>query len=358
MITVVGAGPAGSFYASKVKHEDVHLFEEHKEVGKPVACTGILTDSVKSVIDIPKELVVSKINTFKMIAPNNKSLYVDLKKTNYVLDRAGFDQHLFHKAVDNGAIVHMGESFKGYKFIGKKQVVRTSKGYYRSDMLVGADGPRSSVAKAAGLYGEREFVFGFQARCKYPNLEPGVTVIPLNLGEFAWIVPEDDKIARVGVIGQLSPKLKADYRTLLKGAKVIEDQSGLIPLYNPKQRIKKKGEEVYLLGDAATQVKATTYGGIIYGLLAGQMLSEDPHKYERNFNKKLGRDLWISLKMREYMNKMSDAQANELIDIFQKKHNNEIIASHDRDFPSKFIVQLLMKEAKLWKIGFELFRKK
>jgi flavin-dependent dehydrogenase len=80
MILVIGAGPAGSHYAWKEKtlnKSDVHLFEEHKAVGKPVACTGILTDSVKSIIDIPKDLIVSKIDRFKIVAPNGKSIYID-----------------------------------------------------------------------------------------------------------------------------------------------------------------------------------------------------------------------------------------------------------------------------------------
>jgi digeranylgeranylglycerophospholipid reductase len=359
MITVVGAGPAGAFYASKEKNDEVVLFEEHKSVGTPVSCTGILTDSVFRVIDrIPKDIVISKIKTFKMIAPNNSELYIDLKKTNLVLDRAGFDKYLVNKAIDSGATLKLNERFLGYRKKGKSYIVKTSKNTYEASMLVGADGPRSPVAKAAGIYGNRKFVYGYQARCRFPNLEPGVTVIHMNLGEFSWIVPEDEKIARVGVIGADNRKLLSDYRILLGRAKVIGDQSGLIPLYNPGQALRKPGEEIYLLGDAATQVKATTYGGIIYGLLAGTYLADYRQGYERAFAKKLGKDLWISLKMREYMNRMSDEDANELVKIFSKKHNNEVIAGHDRDFPSKFIVQLLMKEAKLWKIGFSLLRKK
>ncbi len=359
MITVIGAGPAGSFYASKEKHADVHLFEEHAAVGCPVACTGILTDSVRSVVDIPKELVISKIDRFKIIAPNQKEMYVDLKKTNMVLDRAAFDQHLFHKAVDNGATVHLNERFLGYKNLGKKQYrVKTNKKSYDTSMLVGADGPYSSVAKAAGIFGNRQFVRGWQARCKYPGLEEGVTEIHLNLGEFSWVVPEDDKIARVGVIGADTKKLMADYKKLLGKSRIIEDQSGMIPVYNPKQQLRKGSENIFLLGDAATQVKATTYGGIIYGLLAGTYLAEDKEMYTSRFNSKLGKDLWISLKMRNLMNYMTDKQANELIEIFKKKENNDILAEHDRDFPSKFMVKLLMKEAKLWKLGFDIFKNK
>jgi flavin-dependent dehydrogenase len=357
MKSIIGAGPAGSYYASKVG-ASARLFEEHKKVGNPVACTGILTESIKRVTDFPKELIVSHIDQFKIIAPDGKATYIDLKKRNYVLDRAGFDQHLYQRAVDAGAKIHLGERFEGYKKTNTGYRIKTSKGCYDTSMIVGADGPRSSVARAAGMYGKRTFIKGWQARCRYPKLELGVTEIHLGLGEFSWVVPEDEHIARVGVIGDDTPRLRQDYAKLLGASKILEDQSGTIPLYNPKQQLRKPKENIFLLGDAATQVKATTYGGIIYGMIAGGYLGEDKETYESRFNQKLGKDLWISLKMREYMNAMDEEQSNRLIEIFQKKNNMEILAKNDRDFPSKFIVQLLMKETKLWKLGFDIFKNK
>ena len=223
-------------------------------------------------------------------------------------------------------------------------------------MIVGSDGPMSQVAKSANMFYNRKFIQGLQVRAKYPDLEEGTTIIHLNLGEFSWIVPEDDKIARIGVIGQNSKRLHADYHKLIKNADIIEHQSGIIPLYNPKQRLQK--DNISLIGDAATQVKATTYGGIIYGLYAGKYLAEDKNTYEKMFNKKLGKDLWLSLKMRELMNKMTEKQADELIKIFEKKTNSRILAENGRDFPSRFIVKLLMKETRLWNLGFQLLKNK
>ena len=53
---------------------------------------------------------------------------------------------------------------------------------------------------------------------------------------------------------------------------------------------------------------------------------------------------------------MTEEQADQLIEIFERDRNKQIISRHDRDFPSKFIVQLLMKEAQLWKLGFGLLK--
>jgi flavin-dependent dehydrogenase len=357
VIAVIGAGPAGCYYASLVKDREVHIFEDHDEVGMPVSCTGILTDSVRRVLgDVPEELVVSRIHRFKLVAPGGKSMYVDLDKVNMILDRAAFDRHLLQRALDNGATLHLGERFVDYARRGSAYEMRTNRGCYKAEMIVGADGPFSAGARAAGLYRRRTFVTGWQARCRYPGLEAGVTEIRLNLGEFSWIVPESESIARVGVIGPDGPSLRRDYAALLGSSQVLEDQSGMIPVHDPRQRLRKRGENVFLIGDAATQVKATTYGGIIYGLLAAQYLAENRDGYERRMHAKLGRDLWISLQMREFMNAMTEEQADELIDIFERERNSQIIARHDRDFPSRFIVQLLMKEAQLWKLGFGLLK--
>ena len=93
MIAVIGAGPAGCYYASLVRDREVHIFEDHDQAGMPVSCTGILTDSVRGVIgDIPGELVVSRISRFKLVAPGGKAMYVDLDKVNMMLDCAAFDR--------------------------------------------------------------------------------------------------------------------------------------------------------------------------------------------------------------------------------------------------------------------------
>ena len=356
MIIVIGAGPAGCYYASKEKHDDVLIIEEHKTIGKPIECSGILTNTIEKFIDIPEKIVVNKIKKFKITSPDGKSIYLDLDKENIIVNRDEFDQHVASKAIENGAKIHLGEKFLGYRKQGKKYIVKTDKREYKADMIVGADGCFSSVAKAAELYGERKFIRGWQARCYYPNLEPNVTEVRIGLGEFSWITPENKKIARVGVIGDGSKQMMDDFKKLIGKAKIIEYQSGSIPLYNPKQKLRK--ENIFLIGDAATHVKATTYGGIIYGMIDAMYLAEDKEAYVKNVNKKLSKDLWISLKMRDFMNRMTEKQANELIKIFEKQTNKKILEQYDRNFPSKFIVQLLMKEAKLWKLGFDVFKNK
>jgi len=337
MISVIGAGPSGCFYASRAK-EDVTIFEEHKEIGKPVACTGIITDSVSELIKVKEDLVINKIKRFKITSPNNNSIYVNLKKNNLILDRDRFDNYLLEKAIDNGAKLKLNERFLGFN----ENKIKTNKNEYGSDYIIGADGPLSNVAKSAGIYGDRKLLVGYQARIKTKDLEEDTTEIRLGIGEFSWIVPEDEKTARVGVIGR-----KEDFKKVIGKNKIIENQSGVIPLYNPKQVLRKNN--VSLIGDAATQVKATTYGGIIYGLYAAKFLAENKETYVKKFSK-LKKELWISLKIRNFLNSFKEEDYNELLRIFNKEKNLEIISKNERDFPSKIILKLVL-EWRLWRLG-------
>ncbi|PIY59840.1 hypothetical protein COY95_04950 [Candidatus Woesearchaeota archaeon CG_4_10_14_0_8_um_filter_47_5] len=368
MIAVIGAGPAGCHYASLLD-EDVTLVEEHSQVGKPVSCTGILTSAVTPLLPIPKELIVTTIRTQRIIAPDSTSLDIDLRHPDIVIDRAAFDCHLAQKAVDNGAELLTGHRFLGYRKKidarkGETYTIKITKGTLAASMLVGADGPRSAVAQEAGIYGRRTFLTGLQARVRYHG-EPGVSEVRLGAGEFSWIVPEDEHIARVGIIGTgtqgntatcSGTNLYAQYKKLIGSAKILEHQSGIVPLYNPHQKLQQGN--VFLIGDAATQVKATTYGGIIYGLQAAQLLAKSPHTYPTAFARSCGRDLWLSLEIRKALNAMNTNQCNELISIFSSNSTKKIIEEHDRDYPSRFTMQLLAQEPRFWKLGLDVLSRR
>ena len=125
-------------------------------------------------------------------------------------------------------------------------------------------------------------------------------------------------------------------------------QAGLIPIYNPK--IKTQKDNVFLIGDAAAMVKATTGGGIIQGLIAAMALADsiiNKKDYHKEWKKSIGRDLLIHLKMRKMMDKFSMQDWNYLIKLFNKENTKKVLESNDRDFPSRFLVKLILTEPRL-----------
>jgi len=215
------------------------------------------------------------------------------------------------------------------------------------DYLIGADGPLSDVAKSSGLKNKRDFLVGIQARVRLNNSNV-VEFYPF-IEEYAWVVPESKDIVRIGLATRKNPK-KALNDFLIRRLKkydVIDMQAGLIPIYNPLSKIQKGN--VFLVGDAAKMVKATTGGGIIQGMIAARALA-DSMTNKKSYNKELRavkRDLLIHLKMRNIMDKFSLRDWNYLIKLFSKDKTKKVLESNDRDFPSKFLVKLALTEPRL-----------
>ena len=72
MISIIGAGPAGSHlaYLLAKKGQEVNIYEDHKSIGNPVQCTGLVTDSIHQILKLPKKVIVNKITGFKVFSKN------------------------------------------------------------------------------------------------------------------------------------------------------------------------------------------------------------------------------------------------------------------------------------------------
>jgi len=348
MIAIIGAGPVGNYvsYLLAKKNNDVRVFEEHKEIGKPVQCTGIVTQEIENVIKMKKSFIVNKVNKVKIYSPNKNCIDVKLKRENLIIDRTKFDSYLADLALDAGVRFELRKKYEGNRR-GKMQVSGKD---YDYDKLIGCDGPNSLVARENGILGKRRFVVGSQVRVK-TDFDVKQVEFWLGIGQFGWLVPENDDVARVGVVSYTKPSMHLNelLKKMNRKYKIIDKQGGLIPLYNPKQVLQR--ENVYLVGDAATQVKATTFGGLVPGLMAAKVLAKDPDNYQANMRKELGRDLRLNLMIRKMMDNFSEEDYNDLIGMFGKDHVREIIETHDRDFPSKFMLKLLLREPRLLKFS-------
>ncbi len=348
MIAIIGAGPIGSYlaYLLAKKGEEVKLFEEHSEIGKPVSCAATFTNVLSELIPLKKDLFINKVGKIRLVSPNNSFLDIKLRKENIVLDRCKLDQALTNKALDEGA-----ELFLDHKLLDiKKNELIFNNNKIKADFIVGADGPLSQVAKSTNLFDNRVFLQGMQARVK-GSFDKDVVHTYLNIGEFSWIIPEDETVARVGVVCKNNPQdcFRRIYEKVGGEKKVLEYQGGLIPLYNPE--IKLNTENTFLIGDAAAMVKPTTYGGIVPGLLAAKILAKGFHDYEKRYEKKLGKDLRLGLRIRNTLNKFSDKDYDSLVDLFKQEKLKKILETYERDFPSKFLFKLLLREPRLLKFG-------
>jgi len=356
MINIIGAGPVGCYTAYKLakKGEDVNIFENNLVVGKPVQSTGVLTFSINDLVKPKKEFVVNKIKNIEVVAPDEGSIKIKLKKEEVIVDRVRFDNYLCNKAMDHGAQLYTGHRFLDYK--NKKIIVKNHKGdvkKIKTDILIGADGPNSQVAKSAGLFGDRKFFIGAQAKVRIKSdAETYKTYFGSTAPKFfGWFVPESDSYARVGLASMHSPNLYFKKFLARLGCKdIIEYQGGLIPLYNPGIRTQKNN--VYIVGDAATQVKATTAGGIIQGLTAGDSLADsilNDKNYEKEWRGRIGKELWIHLRLRKIFDRFSDKDYNELIKLMNQKKILDVLETESRDVPSRLLFRLGLREPRFFR---------
>lgn len=350
-IRIIGAGPSGSyagFLLAKAGY-DVTIYEDHNNIGEPVACTGIVTKALFDLFEYSKSYVINELNGVDIIGPKGEKLRIPLKE--YVICRTKFDNYLADKARKAGAKILLGCRFIG---IDKENICFRRNGIIvkepleSKDILIGADGPLSKVAESAGMPSDRKYYVGQQATIK-AEFNPEIFTTwfgRIAPGFFAWSVPESAEYSRVGVATTNDKNCAECFQRLMRmaGGKIIARQAGPIPIYR-HNNIVEKGR-TYLVGDAAGFVKDTTGGGIITGMLSSKILAESiitGASYTKNL-KKLRRELWLHSKLRRMLNKFSDNDYSLLIKLMSSRAVKSILYRHPREYPSRFILKLILAE--------------
>ncbi len=254
---IVGGALAGSRTAQLLaqKGKKILLLEEHEKVGLPCKCTGLVSWRTPETVKLPKELIVNKLDYGKFFAPDGTNFTLKSKKTVYVLDRPGLDKFIFDEAVKEGAEVKT-ERFETFKHDNGHLQVKTSKRVYETKVLVGADGANSTVAQVAGLEMPKDIYVGMQTTAvgdfaQVAELWFGNQVAPEF---FAWVVPENENVARIGLASPSTPKVY--YEKFLKSRLghngLKPDVAGVIRFGVMNDTV---ADRIMLVGDAACQIK-------------------------------------------------------------------------------------------------------
>ena len=133
--------------------------------------------------------------------------------------------------------------------------------------------------------------------------------------------------------------------------KKLENQTGMIPLFNFNIPLS-LNNKVFLTGDAAGLVKGSTHGGIVYGLNAAKILNKvlkDGGDYDKIIKKTIGKELSISLRIRQIMGCFKDEDYSYLMKLFKQEKVLDLMKLYNRDFPSKFLFKLILTEPRFLK---------
>ena len=351
MISIIGAGPVGNYLAYLLAKSGykVEVYEDHNQIGCPIQCTGIVTSTIKQLMDMNQDFLVNTVSRIRIYSPDNNFIEIKMKDLNYIVDRTKFDSYFAKKAKKLGVKYNLGWKFLDFK----NGVMKFNKGEKKTDVLVGADGPNSIVARSSGLYNKQEIVYGLQARLKIKH-DPDLVDTFLIEGGFGWVVPENSKICRVGLVSNNPKKYNLKWFTSKFGDKIVDYQSGPIPVFSSSLKTCK--DNVYLVGDAAGMVKATTAGGIIQGMMAAEELVKSI-KFKKNYNrlwkKRVGRELFVGKLIRNKLDRLSEMDLNELIRLASSEKVKDLLANVDRDYPSRILIGLLFREPRFLKFAFK-----
>ncbi len=365
-VVVIGAGPAGSIasrYAA-LNGAKTLLIEEHASIGSPVQCTGLISRAALEECEIGEgNFVLNRMKGAFVYSPNCEELEVKGKEIKaYVIDRKIFDRKLAERALDEGVDLLLRTRFVG---MSKEKIFVISKGEKKeihANIIVGADGIQSSVARAAGLPKCKKILSGAQFEAPYDakdnefvEIFTGNEIAP---GFFAWAVPFKG-FARIG-LAKSNDMPALYYLEKLLGHKIVASRYkgsrteyvfGGIPIGMPEKTV---CNNVMLVGDAAGQVKPTSGGGIYMGAVCAKIAGEVAAKasrgearieeYEKRWRSAVGRELAIGMRIHKSFGKLSDENLNEFVAFLNKPEIREIITEHgDIDHPSILLQKLISR---------------
>ncbi|MGC9345515.1 MAG: NAD(P)/FAD-dependent oxidoreductase [Candidatus Bathyarchaeales archaeon] len=380
-VVVVGGGPCGSFAALNLAKlgVNVKVFEEHAEIGVPSHCAGHLNIRGLKLLGLhplPPEIIENTFYGAIFHSPTDKEFSIRFSSpVTCAVNRILFDKYIAEMAENAGAhyslnsmvesLISENDFVKGV--IVKRENTRKS---FPAKIVVDAEGFSSRILRQAGLLAFNRYMLVNAVEAEVENVkdvETGMVEIFLGKnyapGFYAWLMPKRDGKAKVGLaakIGnpkELLQKLMVKHPAAskkLRTAKILQTSFHPITLGGP---IPKTYSDGFLaVGDAASQVKPTTGGGVIFGMTCARVAAKTIHEalhendfsseflsaYQKRCDELLGFDVKLMLKIRKMLNAMSDDKIDKAINLCTKIGLDKPLQNiKDIDFQGRSLLRML-----------------
>lgn len=384
-VTIIGAGPIGSTLAYELSKEDINvcLIDKKKVIGLPLQCAGIINKKVLDINQFPEELILNKVKG-AILHSKTHSLSVSKEEDQaIIIDRVALDQFLYNRAIDNGAHSYLSSKVLAIDFNeGKVSFQREStEKTIKSKIIVGADGPLSIVSSAFG--NDLKFYCASQYLVKVDEDNDQMSFVDLYAyGDlfpgFIWQIPVNKNTYRIGLFSTYDYKrqneilddfLENDFR--YNDYEIIEKYKGKIPIYNKNNKLFKN--RALLIGDAASQIKPTTGGGLLIGFEAVEMakkaivkalnsedfnsinheketnddskiLQDSLKSYQKDFEKRFLKEFSYQFKVQKTLCTLSDEDLDYFFEKLKEKEADKLISEYgDMDNQSILVKEFLKR---------------
>jgi geranylgeranyl reductase family protein len=392
-VIVAGAGPCGSFTALSLARlgRSVTVLEEHGQIGLPCHCAGHL--SIKGLKQLALYPLSPRIieNTFyaaNFCSPRGNRFSIRFPQPmTCAVDRTMFDRYIAEKARRAGVIYSLNSRVEGVileNAFAKGAIFRRAERTEseRARLVVDAEGLSSRMSREAGLPRPRNILKGVEAEVEnFKDTESDAVDIYLGKnyvpGFYAWLIPKKDGTAKVGLATRIGNPKELLQKLMLKhpaaseklrSARILKATFHPITLGGPTQQPYSNG--FLAVGDAASQVKPTTGGGVILGMtcaqIAAKVASEALDKndlserflstYQSRCRETFGFDVKIMLRMRKTLDALSDKKVDDAITLCTRIGLDKALQNvRDIDFQGQTFIRALRSPRVLTALAYFFF---
>jgi geranylgeranyl reductase len=262
-----------------------------------------------SEFELPPQIIDRRVRKMKMISPSNVEVDIALENQNEYIGmcrREILDSFLRNRAASlganliNGRVLHIDlpvDPSAPYVLHYADMAAGGPEGVMKQlevDLIVGADGANSVVAKAIDA-GDYNYAIAFQERIRIPadKMSYYEELAEMYVGDdvspdfYAWVFPKYDHVA-VGTgtmhanqrqIKQLQMGIRKRAHDRIAGGEVIKIEAHPIPEHPRPRRVVGR---VALVGDAAGYVTKSSGEGIYFAAKSGRMCAETIVEFSKN----------------------------------------------------------------------------
>lgn len=268
-VVIVGAGPAGLISALNLIREGIRpvILEKQSAIRSSACAEACDLQSLDRIPFDSNKYISRLVKGAKLIYPDGTCSHVN--RSSVVLERANWQKGMAREIEARGGQIRLNCEVTA---IEEDSIQLKNGDRIDYEVLIGADGPNSRIAKHMGIKHQSVVASQYKLAFDTSHMEHLEFYIDRRFSPlYSWIVPKDGCI-NVGVEGgfaQLDAFLK---HKRLNGHKIIKREAGIIPCSGIQKLVQ---HNIALMGDSASMPNPLSGGGLTPIIYASQVLAKN-----------------------------------------------------------------------------------